>query len=162
MLKKSGWFKSICVVGCLSMLSCSPKVSPTESAASGDFKHLKPFPAYSAKTLEEVVKLVESKLESKDKPFTLMVRLAVKPESLASFTRAADEHTKASRKESGCIYFGYHREIENPVQFVLFESWKNFGAFKQHESAAHTLQYARKIRGTDAGARRQYILLPIQ
>lgn len=162
MLEKFRWFKSVCVVGCLLMLSCSTNVPPPETAFSGEFKHLEPFPAYSAKNLDEVVKLVESKLESKDKPFTLMVRLAVKSESLESFTNAAREHAQETLKEPDCVYFGYHREIENPTQFVLFETWRDFNAFKLHESAPHTLEYARKIQDADAGTRRQYILLPIQ
>lgn len=72
-----------------------------------------------------------------DKPFSLIVRLKLKPEAIESFIAAAKEGAAESRKEAGCLLYDFHQNQEDPTEVIVLENWKDVAALKLHLASPH-------------------------
>ena len=100
-----------------------------------------------------------AKLE--DKPFTLIVRLKVKPGMEAKMEGAARKAEKATRSEKGNLAYEFHRDVDNKGEYVLFERWKNVAALQAHFKEDHTKTILALFAEIAVGAPEIRLLAPV-
>ena len=57
---------------------------------------------------------------------------------VAALTRMQDE----SRKEDGCIRYGFFAAVEDPLSFVAVEEWRDRPALDAHFAQPHLQEFA--------------------
>jgi len=62
-------------------------------------------------------------------------------ELVAICTRMQDD----SRKEDGCIRYGFFSAIEDPNSFVAVEEWEDRAALDEHFAQPHLQEFATKL-----------------
>ena len=55
-----------------------------------------------------------------------------KPERVDEFLAAAKKMMAVAKEEDGCRSFAYHRNKKDPLQFFLYESWRDRTALDGH------------------------------
>ncbi len=50
-----------------------------------------------------------------------------------------------SRREEGCISYGFHEAIESPNSFVAVEEWASREALDRHFAQPHLAEFASKL-----------------
>ncbi|MEX0339405.1 MAG: putative quinol monooxygenase [Arenibacterium sp.] len=61
----------------------------------------------------------------------------VSPEGVDALKSAAIEMARETRKEDGCITYGFWQDLENPNCFRVYEEWADLGALEAHFKAPH-------------------------
>lgn len=79
-----------------------------------------------------IVESVAKSVGSRDRMLSLIVTAHVKPGMVGRFLETASAIAPATRAEPGCIEFSWHRSVDNPDQFVLFEKWADVPALAAH------------------------------
>jgi quinol monooxygenase YgiN len=93
----------------------------------------------------ELTARLEAKLGPGEKPFTLLVTVKIKAGQGEKFEAAAAKAAAATRKESGNVAYDFHRDLDTPDRYLLFERWKSVAALKEHLAAAHTQEFLRLV-----------------
>jgi quinol monooxygenase YgiN len=62
-------------------------------------------------------------------------------ELIAALTRMQDE----SRKEQGCIRYGFFAAVEDENSFVAVEEWEDRDALDRHFAEPHLREFAQKL-----------------
>ncbi len=57
----------------------------------------------------------------------------------------AEEMQNKSRREDGCIRYGFFRAIENPNSFVAVEEWSDREALDKHFQQPHLQKFAGEL-----------------
>lgn len=74
--------------------------------------------------------------------FMLLVRVEVRAEHLASFTRAIEANARLSVAEDpGCLRFDVAQEVEHPARWVFVECYTGEAAWEAHRRSAHFEAY---------------------
>lgn len=64
---------------------------------------------------------------------TILFRMTVKAERDAEWRALAAQLTRSTRSEdAGCVNYVYHRQIDNPREYVLYEQWRDEEALTAH------------------------------
>jgi quinol monooxygenase YgiN len=50
-----------------------------------------------------------------------------------------------SRREDGCLRYGFFAAVEDPLSFVAVEEWADRGALDRHFEQPHLHQFAREL-----------------
>jgi quinol monooxygenase YgiN len=79
-----------------------------------------------------IVESVAKSVGARDRMLSLVVTANVKPGMVGRFLETASSIAPATRAEPGCIEFSWHRSVENPNQFVLFEKWADVNVLAAH------------------------------
>ena len=58
---------------------------------------------------------------------------------------ALEEMQEASRREDGCIRYGFFAAVEDPLSFVAVEEWADRDALDRHFETAHLQEFAGKL-----------------
>lgn len=61
------------------------------------------------------------------------------------------ENIPKVRSEQGCIRYDLHRSVDNPEQFLFYESWESRAALAAHARSPHMLAYANRVKELRAG-----------
>ena len=56
------------------------------------------------------------------------------------------EHVRRSRAEPGCVSHAVHRDVENPLQLIFFEEWKDWEALSAHFAVPASRAFIRAAR----------------
>ena len=62
-------------------------------------------------------------------------------ELVAAFERMQD----ASRREDGCLRYGFFAAVEDPLSFVAVEEWADREALDRHFAEPHLQEFARRL-----------------
>jgi quinol monooxygenase YgiN len=66
---------------------------------------------------------------------------------VALFERMQDE----SRREAGCLRYGFFAAVEDPLSFVAVEEWADREALDRHFAQPHLQEFARGLAALVAG-----------
>ena len=70
----------------------------------------------------------------------ITAKFRVVPEQADRWPEIAAEFTKATRNESGCLWFDWSRSIEDPSEYVLVEAFRDDEAGAAHVKSGHFKQ----------------------
>lgn len=74
---------------------------------------------------------------------TVIARIRAKPDASDRLREALLNLLGPTRAEAGCIAFELHRDLEDPLQFILIEQWASRDALEAHWGSPHLLAYRR-------------------
>ena len=67
----------------------------------------------------------------------ITAKFRVKPEHADRWPEIADEFTKATRAEPGCLWFDWSRSLDDANEYVLVEAFRDGDAGGAHVSSDH-------------------------
>jgi len=67
----------------------------------------------------------------------ITAKFRVKPEHADRWPEIADEFTKASRAEPGCLWFDWSRSLDDANEYVLVEAFRDGDAGGAHVNSDH-------------------------
>jgi quinol monooxygenase YgiN len=108
-----------------------------------------------------VVTLAKTKVKDKSKPFTMMVMLKVKAGQEKALVDAFTPCIAASRKEAGCKAYALNRDIDDPRQFVVYETYTNLEALESHAKTKHVTELFGKLGAMLDGAPAVKVYVPV-
>ena len=74
----------------------------------------------------------------------VIARFRPRPERRDDFVALLEEVQAASRRDDGCLHYGYYTEITDPLSFIAVEEWRDQEALVAHLRQPHV---ARLIAG---------------
>ncbi len=69
--------------------------------------------------------------------YVVSAEFRAKPACVEEFGGFIDRHAAASRGEPGCLVFDVCQDPEHPAVFVLYEVYRDEGAYQAHRATAH-------------------------
>ncbi len=70
----------------------------------------------------------------------ITAKFRVRPESADKWPDIADDFTRATRSEPGCLWFDWSRSIDDPNEYVLVEAFRDADAGGSHVQSEHFKQ----------------------
>jgi len=67
----------------------------------------------------------------------ITAKFKIKPEFANEWPKIADEFTRATRSEPGCLWFDWSRSLEDPNEYVLVEAFRDGDAGGAHVQSVH-------------------------
>jgi quinol monooxygenase YgiN len=67
----------------------------------------------------------------------ITARFSVRPEHADRWPQIADEFTRATRSEPGCLWFDWFRSVDDPTEYVLVEAFPDDTAGAAHLHSEH-------------------------
>jgi len=67
----------------------------------------------------------------------ITAKMRVLPQSAERFPETAEEFTRATRAEPGCLWFEWSRSLDDPNEFVLVEAFRDDAAAVAHVTSEH-------------------------
>jgi quinol monooxygenase YgiN len=78
------------------------------------------------------------------KPHTVIVVLEVKPGCEDRFRQALLDVAACSRAENTCLEYRVHQSIQNPMEFVLYETWESQESHQKQFSKPYIIAFGEK------------------
>jgi quinol monooxygenase YgiN len=78
-------------------------------------------------------------------------RVQCRPEQRAALVSLMERMQDASRKEDGCLRYGFFAAVEDPLTFVAVEEWADREALDRHFAEPHLREFARDLGAVVAG-----------
>lgn len=72
---------------------------------------------------------------------TVVAKLVVKHESVASVKSELLKLVTPTRQEEGCIEYRLHQDSEDPSVFVFYENWQSMDCLEKHMNSVHFQRY---------------------
>lgn len=89
-------------------------------------------PAFGRQTPADPLASIRAQLKDPSKPFTLVVRFALKPGSFERFRPIYAAAVAGTAGEPGAVQYDFHQSPSNPNQFVLLEQWRSLADLESH------------------------------
>ncbi|MER7168506.1 putative quinol monooxygenase [Micromonospora sp. NPDC000207] len=67
----------------------------------------------------------------------ITAKFRVRPEYADRWPQIADDFTRATRAEPGCLWFDWSRSLDDPTEYVLVEAFRDDEAGAAHVQSAH-------------------------
>ncbi|GGO20255.1 putative quinol monooxygenase [Micromonospora parathelypteridis] len=67
----------------------------------------------------------------------ITAKFRILPEHADRWPQIADEFTRATRAEPGCLWFDWSRSLDDPTEYVLVEAFRDDQAGAAHVQSAH-------------------------
>ncbi|MFI7195349.1 putative quinol monooxygenase [Nocardia nova] len=67
----------------------------------------------------------------------IVVKFKVRPKDIDNWLSRTEEFTQATRAEPGNLWFEWHRNVDDPTEFVLIEAFRDERAGSEHVDSAH-------------------------
>lgn len=67
----------------------------------------------------------------------ITAKFRVKPEHADAWPQIAEDFTRSTRNEPGCLWFDWSRSIEDPTEYVLVEAFRDGAAGAAHVQSDH-------------------------
>lgn len=67
----------------------------------------------------------------------ITAKFRVRPEHADRWIEIADEFTRATRGEPGCLWFDWSRSVADPTEYVLVEAFRDEDAAAAHVQSDH-------------------------
>jgi quinol monooxygenase YgiN len=74
----------------------------------------------------------------------IVVKWTPKPEHVENFPNIVADFTKATRAESGNLFFEWSRSLDNPSEYVLVEGFRDGDAGGEHVNSEHFKAFVAK------------------
>ena len=88
---------------------------------------------------------IRGQLPNETVPFGLLVRGNVIEGKRAEFAEAAHRSQDGTQKEPGNIFCRFFWDAQDPLQYVLVEAWRDFGALVAHFETSHFQKLGEEI-----------------
>lgn len=75
----------------------------------------------------------------------ITAKFRVKPEHADAWPVIAQDFTRATRAEPGCLWFDWSRSLADPTEYVLVEAFRDGDAGGAHVNSAHFRQAQRDL-----------------
>lgn len=75
----------------------------------------------------------------------ITARFRVRPEEADRWPEIAADFTDATRREPGCLWFDWSRDVEDPTRYVLVEAFRDGEAGSAHVSSDHFREAQRTL-----------------
>jgi quinol monooxygenase YgiN len=85
---------------------------------------------------------IREQLSIETTPFALVVRDEVLETQLSAFTRLAKAMEEDTQREPGNLFYRFFFSAQNPLEYVLLETWESFPALAAHFETAHFKQFS--------------------
>jgi quinol monooxygenase YgiN len=112
----------------IGLLAVVLTVSLVAAAAIRSSMHDRVKPADS---IDDLIARIE-KAGSGDKPFTLLVQFKVKEGKAGKLEKLMKAAEESTHKEPGNVFYSFHRGLEHPEQYVVYESFASTQALRDH------------------------------
>jgi len=66
---------------------------------------------------------------------------AISPDKMEAFRPVAERQVTLSRKEEGCVNYGYYEDAMAAGTFLFYEEWKDQAAVDFHFAQAYCLEF---------------------
>ena len=76
----------------------------------------------------------------------LLARFRPRPDRRDDFVALLEEVQAASRRDDGCLHYGYYTEITEPLSFIAVEEWADRDALDRHFAEPHLQAFAGRLR----------------
>ena len=90
---------------------------------------------------------IHEQLPNETVSFAVFVRGEILKEQLSAFTKLAHTTEESTAKEPGNLLYRFFFSAQDPLEYVLLESWANFPALAAHFETKHFKQFA---KGTES------------
>jgi quinol monooxygenase YgiN len=80
----------------------------------------------------------------------VIARVSPRPDTLAEFTALLTEVQEASRRDDGCLNYGYYTSIDDPNSFIAVEEWRDMPALEAHLRTDHVRRLIEALPGNVA------------
>lgn len=77
--------------------------------------------------------------------YTSCVTYVVKQGEEQHFLEAVAQLARATRAEPGCLDYRFHRDIEEPRKFFLYELYADEHAYRAHQATEHFEKWAKGV-----------------
>jgi quinol monooxygenase YgiN len=84
-------------------------------------------------------------------PVIVIARVRPKAETRAELLALLEEVQEASRRDDGCVNYGYYAEITDPDSLVAVEEWRDMAALEDHLRQPHVQKLVEALPGMLAG-----------
>ena len=78
-------------------------------------------------------------------------RVRCSPEHREELVAALEEMQDSSRREPGCLRYGFFAAVEDPLSFIAVEEWTDREALDEHFAQPHLHRFAGRLAGLIAG-----------
>src|SRR5688572_26985691 len=89
---------------------------------------------------------VKAELKDPSKPFTMLVRIAVKEGTAEKLEAAVKPAVAASIKDKGCLHYAVYREVGGPNRYLVYERWQDFDSLAAHLETPHIRELLDSVR----------------
>jgi quinol monooxygenase YgiN len=72
-------------------------------------------------------------------------RVRCRAEQRDQLVALMEEMQDNSRREEGCLRYGFFAAVEDPLSFVAVEEWADREALDRHFAEPHLLEFARRL-----------------
>ena len=72
-------------------------------------------------------------------------RVSCEAENRDALVAAFEEMQDASRREDGCLRYGFFAAVEDPLSFVAVEEWADRAALDAHFAQPHLQEFAARL-----------------
>ena len=79
------------------------------------------------------------------KQLPIIVKFEVKTEKIAYVKSELLKILEPTKKETGCIKYDLHQDLENPSIFMFYEIWETSDLWKAHDSTPHIVAFKKAI-----------------
>jgi len=77
----------------------------------------------------------------------VIARVRPKADSRAAFLALLEEVQEASRRDDGCVSYGYYAEITDPDGLIALEEWRDMSALEDHLRQPHVQRLVEALPG---------------
>ncbi len=77
----------------------------------------------------------------------VIARVRPRPDMRAELTALLEEVQEASRRDDGCVNYGYYAEITDPDSLIAVEEWRDIAALEAHLRQPHVLRLVEALPG---------------
>ena len=74
----------------------------------------------------------------------VIARFRPRPERRDEFVALLEEVQAASRRDDGCLHYGYYTEITDPLSFIAVEEWRDQEALAAHLRQPHVPAWSQR------------------
>jgi quinol monooxygenase YgiN len=67
----------------------------------------------------------------------VIARFRPRPDRRDDLVSLLEEVQAASRRDDGCLHYGYYTEITDPLSFIAVEEWRDHEALAAHLGQSH-------------------------
>ena len=72
-------------------------------------------------------------------------KIQIRPERREEAARAARAIAEATRREQGCVSYGFYGDLADPGTFFLFEEWESDAALAAHFQTPHMARFQEQV-----------------
>ncbi|MCW2714659.1 MAG: Antibiotic biosynthesis monooxygenase [Frankiales bacterium] len=67
----------------------------------------------------------------------ITAKFRIRPEDADRWPEIAEDFTRATRAEPGCLWFDWSRSLDDPTEYVLVEAFRDGDAGAEHVRSEH-------------------------